>query len=126
MHVQRFHPARAKGLLRRRWPRFPTDGAVSARIVTLDLDMPVRDVSYGGFCAESSMQFVPGEIHEFRVTPAGAASVSVRARATHSAAAGERYGQVLFRTGWEALGDRVTSESMAQLVAFVRRRAGDD
>ncbi len=100
--------------MRRRWPRFEVGGNVTARVTVLDLAMPVRDISVGGFGIEAPMRFAPGEIHEFLISLPDEPPALVRARAAYCHARRDR--EQVFFTGWEALGDPDTARSMADLV----------
>jgi hypothetical protein len=114
MSAQTHSPASSRGLSRRRWPRFEVNGNLLAQIAALDLAMPVRDISLGGFAVEAPLRFAHGEVHELLLCCAGDAPRPVRARAAYCHPKRDRDHQ--FITGWEALGDPATARAMAGLV----------
>lgn len=111
----------SKGLLRRRWPRLEVGGKVQANIASLDLAMPVRDISFGGFAVDAPLRFAQGEIHEFSLRLDQAPPLRVRARAAYCHGKGNTDHQ--FITGWEALGDPDTARAMTLLVNGVAAMA---
>jgi hypothetical protein len=90
------------------------NGTLLARIGILDLVMPVRDISLGGFAVEAPLRFAHGEVHELLLCRGTDAPLRVRARAAYCHAKRDR--DHLFITGWEALGDPETARVMAGLV----------
>lgn len=107
-------PTSSKGLSRRRWPRFDVRGRIQAHIPGLELVMPVRDISVGGFAVEAPMRFAHGEVHELHLCLASDGPRLVRARVAYCHPKRDR--DHLFITGWEALGDPETARVMAGLV----------
>lgn len=114
MALPYLQPAASLGLSRRRWPRIEVHGRLRAQISLLDLSMAIRDISRGGFAAESTVRFAHGESHEFEIVMPERASVRVRARAVYCHARRDR--AHAFVVGWEALGDPATTTSMTTLV----------
>ncbi|MCC7043488.1 MAG: hypothetical protein IT183_06480 [Acidobacteria bacterium] len=90
------------------------NGNLLARIATLDLTMPVRDISLGGFAVEAPLRFAHGEVHELLLCRGADAPLRARARAAYCHAKRDR--DHLFITGWETLGDPETARVMAGLV----------
>jgi hypothetical protein len=114
MLARNFIPASSRGLLRRRWPRFEVGGNITAQIDVLELVMPVRDISLGGFSVEAPMRFAIGEIHEFQLCLGDVPPQHVRARTAYCRPGRDR--EQVFMIGWEALGDPDTARAMAELV----------
>ena len=114
MNSRTLPPVSSRGLSRRRWPRFEVNGNLSAQVAALDLVMPVRDVSLGGFAVEAPLRFALGEVHEFLLCRGGDAPRRIRARAAYSHPKRDRDHHYI--TGWEALGDPDTARAMANLV----------
>lgn len=83
----------------------------------LDVPLTVRDLSQGGFSAESAVPFPPGTSHQFRFTTAQAQEVLLSATVVHCrlAAAGSD-GQFTYITGFEFHSDETTDTSIASLM----------
>lgn len=107
-------PGSSKGLMRRRWPRYPVRGNVLAHVETLALVMPVLDLSLGGFGVEAPIRFAQGECHDVVLRLAEEPPVKVRTRVAYCRPKGD-VGHLFF-TGWEALGDPATAGEMTRLV----------
>lgn len=117
MTVPYLQPAASLGLSRRRWPRIEVHGHLRAQIALLDLTMAVRDISRGGFAAESPVRFAHGEAHEFTLESDTGEAFVVRARAVYCHPRRDRANA--FFVGWEALGDLDTTQAMARLVDII-------
>lgn len=76
--------------------------------------MAVCDISLGGFAVEAPVRFAHGESYEFLLHYMTLAAVPIRARAAYCHPAPD--GTHQFITGWEALGDPLTTQSMTSLV----------
>lgn len=83
----------------------------------LDVPLTVRDLSQGGFSAESTVPFPPGTHHQFRFTTATAHEVTLDATVVHCrlAAAGDD-GHFTYITGFEFHSDETTDKSIATLI----------
>lgn len=79
--------------------------------------MAVRDISRGGFAAESPVRFAHGESHEFLIQTSEGEALPVRARAVYCHARRDRAHS--FFVGWEALGDPITTQTMTRLVDII-------
>jgi hypothetical protein len=90
------------------------NGNLLAQIPALDLVMPVRDISLGGFAVEAPLRFAHGEVHELLLCRGEDPPRRARARAAYCHPKRDR--DHLFITGWEALGDPETARVMAGLV----------
>lgn len=64
---------------RRRWPRLQILGDLHGQVVSLDMPISVTEISLGGFAMETTCEFPPGAVHEFRLT-FNDESVTLRAR----------------------------------------------
>jgi hypothetical protein len=104
---------------RRRHPRVEVLGEIEGRRVPLDISITMRDLSQGGFSAESSTPFPPGTSHHFRFTaPAHGSEVSVEATAVHCRlASASPDGGVTYVTGFEFHSDAATDKAVATLIA---------
>jgi hypothetical protein len=80
---------------RRRAARVEILGQIHGRLVTLEADVKVRELSLGGMSLESEIQFPEGAIHQFELFLGDGARVAVSAVARHSrpvpAGTGHRY-----------------------------------
>jgi hypothetical protein len=117
MTLPYIQPAASLGLSRRRWPRLDVRGRLRAQIDLLDLTMAVRDISRGGFAAESPVRFAHGEAHELTLHCDTGETAVVRARAVYCHARRDRANA--FFVGWEALGDPATTQAMTRLVDLI-------
>jgi hypothetical protein len=103
----------AAGAARRRWPRLLVEGRLQARIPALDLEVVLRDLSYGGFALEAPVPFTYGDTHEFLVSTDAGWSATLRAKAVHCHGRGAA-GPYL--VGWQCLADRDTVEAIGRLM----------
>jgi hypothetical protein len=102
---------------RRRFPRLEVLGLVEGRRVPLDVPLTMRDLSQGGFSAESTVPFPPGTHHQFRFTTATAHEVTLAATVVHCRLATARPdGQFTYITGFEFHSDESTDTSIASLM----------
>ncbi len=69
---------------RRRAPRVDAVGRVQGRIVSLDAEVRIREISLGGLSIESSMEFPVGAVHRFELCLGDGALVAVSAAARYS------------------------------------------
>jgi hypothetical protein len=77
---------------RRRSPRLQIFGKLHGHLVALDVPVSVTEISLGGLGLETSIEFPPGVVHEFRLTLGDGSAVVVRGRVMHcqrASAAGE-------------------------------------
>jgi hypothetical protein len=102
---------------RRRFPRIEVMGLVEGRRVPLDVPLVIRDLSQGGFSAESAAPFVPGTHHQFRFTTAAGHEVALSATVIHCrlASAGPD-GQITYITGFEFHSSETTDKSISTLM----------
>ena len=102
------------GAARRRYPRLDVDARVHTHDVTLALDVEMRDVSFGGFQLVSSVPFVPGDVHVFRVETPDGRICTLRARVMHCRSSEEEGEQ--FRIGCQGTGDSATAEGLTAVI----------
>ncbi len=102
---------------RRRYPRIEVLGVIDGHRVPLDVPLTVRDLSQGGFSAESAVPFPPGTHHHFRFTTAMAQEVTLVATAVHCrlASAGAD-GQFTYISGFEFHSDETTDAAIETLI----------
>jgi hypothetical protein len=102
---------------RRRFPRLEVLGLVEGKRVPLDVPLTIRDLSQGGFSAESSVPFPPGTQHHFRFTTTNQNEVSLDATSVHCRLASvDRDGHYTYITGFEFVSDETTDKSIAMLI----------
>lgn len=90
---------------------------VEGRRVPLDVTMKVRDLSQGGFSAESAVPFPPGTHHHFRFTALNQKEVSLEATAVHCRlASADADGHYTYITGFEFQTDEVSDKSIAMII----------
>lgn len=77
-----FH--RPSGAERRRSPRIDVLRRVQGRLLALDTQIIIHDLSRSGFAVVSEMTFEPGQQLDFRLTSDDGTTVSVSAEAVHS------------------------------------------
>lgn len=84
----------------------------------LDVPLTVRDLSQGGFSAESARPFPPGSRHHFRFTTPDHTEVALEATAVHcrlASAGGD--GEVTYITGFEFVSDDASDRAIASLMS---------
>lgn len=112
----RLNIATATAASRRRTARLAVDGQLLVAIPSLELDLQLRDMSFGGFAVVSPKSFWRGMTHWFTFTTQTGESIMLVAKAVHCyALQGERR----FVTGWEFMAgsaDR-TERAIGQLLA---------
>lgn len=102
---------------RRRFPRIEVLGVVEGERIPLDVPMRVRDLSQGGFSAESSVPFPPGTRHHFRFTAFNQNEVRLQATAVHCRLASlDADGHHTYITGFEFLPDDASEKSIAAII----------
>lgn len=102
---------------RRRFPRIEVLGVVEGQRVPLDVPMQVRDLSQGGFSAESAVPFPPGTQHVFRFTALNRNEVSLKATVVHCRLArADADGHYTYITGFEFLADEKSDKSIATII----------
>jgi hypothetical protein len=103
---------------RRRSPRVELLGRLHGHVVSLNLDVTVRDVSLGGLAIETEFSFPIGALHEFRLVLTDGTSSEVAARVVYSKPAPQRAGYYV--TGFQFLDDSLTSGfPVAELIGRV-------
>jgi hypothetical protein len=101
---------------RRRYPRLEVLGRVEGQLMPVEAPLVVRDLSRGGFSAETQAPFTPGTVHLIRFTSRHS-SVELSATAVHC-----RLGPVgddgrhSFVTGFEFVADAGSREAIGKLV----------
>ena len=94
---------------RRRAPRVQILGQLHGRLVTIDAEVHIREISLGGMSLVSGIQFPDGALHQFELMLGDGARVAVSARARHSKAIpGE--GEPRFVTGFQFVDDEESTE----------------
>jgi hypothetical protein len=102
---------------RRRSPRIEILGQIHGEVVSLDLPILLREVSFGGFSAETPIQFPLGVAHAFRFSPAGEEALILTARVTYSRPAAADESATTYITGFEfAHKHAQTRESVDELI----------
>jgi hypothetical protein len=102
---------------RRRSPRIEILGQVHGEVVSLDLPILLREVSFGGFSAEAPIQFPEGVAHAFRFSPTGEEPIILTARVTYSRPAADDEAATTYVTGFAfAHKHAQTRESVDELI----------
>ena len=92
-------------------------GLVEGRRIPLDVPLTIRDLSQGGFSAESSAPFPPGTHHHFRFTTAAGHEVTLAATVVHCRlASATADGLLSYITGFEFHSDESTDTSISSLM----------
>lgn len=99
---------------RRQSPRVPVNGRVQARIVTLHLDVEMRDISAGGFLIASSVDISSGDVHVFEVALEDGRTCVLRARALHCRAPHDD--EPAYLSGWRAATDESTTDGLLDIL----------
>jgi hypothetical protein len=101
---------------RRRHPRLEVLNRVEGRLVPSDLAIVVRDISLGGFSAESPVAFPPRTRHHFRFTSRSGPVVQLEASSIHCRlVAANELGQ-RYITGFEFVTDEHADEALTLLL----------
>jgi hypothetical protein len=99
---------------RRQSPRVPVNGRVQARIVTLHLDVEMRDISTGGFLIASPVDIASGDVHVFEVALEDGRTCTLRARALHCRA--PHGDEPAYLSGWRAATDESTADGILDIL----------
>jgi len=78
---------------RRTAPRVETHDRVRGRILTLDAEIRIREISLGGLSLESAVEFPVGAVHQFELVLGDGATVAVSAEARYCRPASPGHGQ---------------------------------
>jgi hypothetical protein len=100
---------------RRRTVRIEVDGKLSVAIPTLNVDLHLKDMSFGGFAVVSPRSFWRGMTHWFTFSTRTGQSIMLVAKAVHCYAV---KGEPRFVSGWEFMAgsaDR-TDRAIGQLL----------
>lgn len=102
---------------RRRFPRLEVLGLVEGRLLPIDVPLKLRDLSQGGFSAESSVPFPPGTHHHFLFTTLDQNEVALDATVVHCRlASAQTDGHYTYVSGFEFLSSDATDRSVAQVL----------
>ena len=114
------HSPRVDPQGRRTSPRVHVDGHVLARLMTLNVPVEMRDVSFGGFQLASAVPVQVGEVHEVRAVTATGLVCTLRARVVRCEppAPGDR----LYVSGWEIVPDAASTSALAAIVDSLTAR----
>jgi hypothetical protein len=115
------HPvaiASAHGADQRRSPRLEIMGTLSGHVVSVNRRVELRDLSFGGFAAETEDPFTPGSIHKFRFTTQDAGTAELWARTVHCRAKVASNGSPVYAIGFEFLyqGSRAVRDAINVLI----------
>lgn len=102
---------------RRRYPRRESRGLLVGHVLPTEAPLVVRDLSLGGFAAESAAPFTPGASYGFRLSATDGPQLELRAAAVHcrlSEVASD--GRPVYITGFEFLGSVSERASLAALL----------
>jgi hypothetical protein len=103
---------------RRRWPRLPRVTRLRGQVVTLSLQVRVRDVSLGGLAIETEFAFPIGALHHLRLTLTDGSSSAVAGRVVYSNPAPDRAGYYV--TGFAFVDQSLTTGAgVAELIGRI-------
>jgi hypothetical protein len=105
---------------RRTSPRVDVEGHVLARLMTLNVQVEMRDVSFGGFQLASSVPVDIGEVHEVRAVTATGLVCTLRARVVRCVPPSAT--DPLYISGWEAAPDPDSTTALALIVDSLTAR----
>lgn len=105
---------------RRTSPRVHVDGHVLARLMTLNVQVDMRDVSFGGFRLASTVPVSQGDIHELRAITANGLVCTLLARVIHChpPTASEPF----HISGWCVEPDTASKQALAAIVDSLTAR----
>jgi hypothetical protein len=103
---------------RRRAPRAQILGRLHGRLVTLDADVQIRELSLGGMALESDIPFPADAIHQFEIFLGDGSRVTVVAQARHSRLI-ESGTQPRYLTGFQFI-DAGASEDVTSVIDSIR------
>ena len=90
---------------------------MEGRLVPLDVPLVIRDLSQGGFSAESAKPFPPGTHHQFRFTTAAGDEVPLAATVIHCRlASAAPDGEFTYITGFEFQTSETADKSISKLM----------
>lgn len=84
--------------LSRRWARLPASGHLRVEIPDLQVELRLRDLSFGGFAIVAPRPFWKGMTHRFLFATRSGESVTLVAKAVHCQ---QEPNGAAFVTGWE-------------------------
>src|SRR5688572_13470629 len=96
------------GAERRRSPRIDVARRVKGKLVMLDTEIIIHDLSRTGFAVVSQLTFEQGQLLDFRLSTAGGPDVTVSAEAVHSRPLPPS--PHLFLTGFRFLAGKMTGQ----------------
>jgi hypothetical protein len=99
---------------RRSSPRVEVAGHVLARLMTLNVQVDMREVSFGGFRLASSVPVSPGEVHEVRAVTANGLVCTLLARVVHCHPPTD--GEPFYISGWRVEPDPISTNALAAIV----------
>ncbi len=102
---------------RRSAPRLAVDYQLQGRVVGIDADIEIVDISFGGVSLSSSASFEAGERHTLRFVTDYGLAVEIPARAVHCRPA--RVGSMPYHVGWEFLPQIGAEDAVMPLIDAV-------
>lgn len=105
------------GMTRRKYPRLDVLGRIEGQVLALDAVLTLRELSLGGFSADSSRPFAPCLQHTFRFSTAEGLVVDLDAVAVHCRIAAVHTDSGLsYIAGFEWADPAASRDAIAQLV----------
>lgn len=93
------------------------DGQVQARLVSIDEDVEMRDVSFGGFRLASSVPVTPGDVHDVAALTAEGSRCVMRARVVTCLAPTST--DPFYVSGWAIADDAESQAGLAVVIDSV-------
>jgi hypothetical protein len=93
---------------------------VLARLMTLDVQVEMRDVSFGGFQLASAVPVIVGHVHEVRAVTAAGLVCTLHARVVRCEPPSPS--DPLYISGWEVAPDPDSVDALARVVDSLTAR----
>jgi hypothetical protein len=105
---------------RRRYPRLEVLGRIEGQVLALDAKLSLRELSRGGFSANSDRPFAPGAPHSFRFTAGNGLVVELDGMSVHCRIGSiSNEGRQAYIAGFEWVDAPGASEKIAGLLDVV-------
>jgi hypothetical protein len=102
---------------RRQAPRFDTLGRIVGHLLSTDLPVRVREISFGGFSIETMRPIAAGAVHRVRFTASDDWSVELDARSVHSRPSCAKDGSPRIATGFSFLVPHQSEAAVQHMLA---------
>jgi hypothetical protein len=112
---------------RRKYPRLEVLGRIEGQVLALDAKLSLRELSKGGFSANSDRPFAPGMPHAFRFTTANGLVVELSGMSVHCRIGSiSNEGRQAYIAGFEWIEEPGSDEKIAGLLDVVTLAMADN